>query len=450
MRRRCSVVTTGRLETDHIAALEALQGPVTVDRRCETPAELLAVARHTQADAALIIGRPEIITDTLAAQMRDQRLTVVAVTDLPAERQRLSRLGLQAHPDDVSAETLAEALQGETPVPESAADDDAFSRLISGARSAEEGPAPAVQGDPMPELPSPPRRDAEDEDQGSLLPDGITVIWGAPGAPGRTTLAITLASELALTGSEVLLIDADSWAASGAAHLGLLEESAGLAQACRAAERGSLDATQLARLAQTVRTAGSGWDVLTGLPRPERWAELRGRAMHRVLSLAAERYRHVIVDVAAPVEHDEELSFDTAAPQRNSATVASLEAADQVYVVGTPDPVGFSRLIRAVSDYAEAVPGGPQPVPVINQLRSEVVGRSPERQLAEAWAQYAGGGAAAARIEAFLPYDRDACDASLRRGEVLAECAPESELRRAAAGLAGVTLPRRRRWGRKK
>ncbi|WP_258933641.1 hypothetical protein [Nesterenkonia pannonica] len=132
------------------------------------------------------------------------------------------------------------------------------------------------------------------------MPRGITAVWGPHGAPGRTTTAISIASELAIAGAQVLLVDADSWSASAAAHLGLLEESAGLAQACRAADRGTLDGPGLVRLAQTVRTAGSSWDVLTGLPRPERWAELRPRAVERVLHLAAARYSHVIIDVAAP------------------------------------------------------------------------------------------------------------------------------------------------------
>ncbi|GAB3842354.1 P-loop NTPase [Nesterenkonia populi] len=447
------MVTTGRLETDHIAALEALQGPVTVDRRCETPAELLAVARHSHADAVLIIGHPEILTDSLAAQMHAQGLTVVAVTDLPAERERLRRIGVLGLPDDTPASVLAQALQGAAgDSGEQPGAGSVFSQLAGRDLIAEDAQFAAVEGDPMPQLPPPPRceSDSAPGSEASLVPEGVTVVWGPHGAPGRTTVAITLASELALRGAAVLLVDADSWAASAATHLGLLEESAGLAQACRAAERGGLDVVQLARLAQTVRTAGGSWDVLTGLPRPERWAELRSRAVGRVLSLAAERYTHVIVDVAAPIELDEELSFDTAAPQRSSATVASLEAADQVLLLGGADPLSFSRLIRAAADYPERIPGAAVPTVVVNQLRSDVVGRSPQRQLAEAWARYAGGGAVAGGIAACLPYDREACDTALRRGEVLAECAPESELRRAVAALVGVTLPRRRRWGRKK
>ena len=40
----------------------------------------------------------------------------------------------------------------------------------------------------------------------------------------------------------------------------------------------------------------------------------------------------VVVDVAAPLETDEELVFDTDAPRRNAAALVSLESADVVLV----------------------------------------------------------------------------------------------------------------------
>ncbi len=52
-------------------------------------------------------------------------------------------------------------------------------------------------------------------------------------------------------GKSVLLVDADSYGASIAAVLGLLDESAGLAQACRLADQGVLDAEALRRVAST-------------------------------------------------------------------------------------------------------------------------------------------------------------------------------------------------------
>ncbi|MDD0858839.1 hypothetical protein NHF46_15995 [Arthrobacter alpinus] len=50
-------------------------------------------------------------------------------------------------------------------------------------------------------------------------------------------MAINLAAEHAAAGMSVMVIDADSYGASIAAALGLLEESASFAQACRVADQ---------------------------------------------------------------------------------------------------------------------------------------------------------------------------------------------------------------------
>ena len=57
------------------------------------------------------------------------------------------------------------------------------------------------------------------------------MVWGPTGAPGRTTLAIGLAAELAGSGLPTVLVDADTYGASVAQCLGLLDESSGLATA---------------------------------------------------------------------------------------------------------------------------------------------------------------------------------------------------------------------------
>lgn len=80
------------------------------------------------------------------------------------------------------------------------------------------------------------------------LPTPITVVWGPTGAPGRTTVAVTLAAQLAAGGVRTLLVDLDTWGASVAQVLGLIDEAPGVAAAARASEQGSLDAVGLARV----------------------------------------------------------------------------------------------------------------------------------------------------------------------------------------------------------
>ena len=71
----------------------------------------------------------------------------------------------------------------------------------------------------------------------------------------------------------------------------------------------------------------------------------------------------IVVDVAAPLELDEELSFDTAAPQRNGVTAAMLRIADEIYAVGAADSIGVPRLIRALEEMHEVL--GELPVKVL-------------------------------------------------------------------------------------
>jgi hypothetical protein len=54
--------------------------------------------------------------------------------------------------------------------------------------------------------------------------------------------------------------------------------------------------------------------VLTGLPRADRWPELRPPAVAAVLEEARRSADLTVVDCAFNVEEDEELSFDTARP----------------------------------------------------------------------------------------------------------------------------------------
>jgi Flp pilus assembly CpaE family ATPase len=263
----------------------------------------------------------------------------------------------------------------------------------------------------------------------------VVAVWGPTGAPGRTTVAINLAAELA-TRVPTLLVDADTYGSAVAQSLGLLDEAPGMAAACRAADQGSLDLMALARLAPEVT---SGLRVLTGIPRAERWTELRAPSVAHVLTVARRLARVVVVDCGFAVEDDEELSYDTLAPRRNAATLTTLEEADELLVVGAADPIGLQRLVRAVQDLA-AVPS-PSPVVVVNKVRASAVGSRPERRIAEALARFAG-----MDDLTYLPWDPATLDGAMFAGKALVEFAPQSELRRALVGLSGrYAVPEQRR-----
>ena len=256
-------------------------------------------------------------------------------------------------------------------------------------------------------------------------------MWGPTGAPGRTTVATTLAAEIARRGIEVLLVDADTYGGCVAQTLGLLDEAPGIAAACRAADQGLLDLPALSRIAPTVVP---GLRVLTGLPKAERWPEVRAAALERVLELSRSLVQVVVVDCGFCLEDDEELSYDTVAPRRNEATLTSLAASDHVVAVGGADPVALQRFVRGLQELG-TVPSG-EPVPVVNRVRSGAVGSRPESRIADSLLRFAG-----LTSVRFVPDDPGALDGALLAGRSLVEHAPDSPVHDAVADLATALLP---------
>ena len=213
--------------------------------------------------------------------------------------------------------------------------------------------------------------------------------------------------------------------------LGLLDEAPGVAAACRAADQGLLDLPALARIAPAVVP---GLRVLTGLPKAERWPEVRAAALERVLELSRSLVQVVVVDCGFCLEDDEELSYDTVAPRRNEATLTSLAASDLVVAVGGADPVALQRFVRGLQELG-TVPSG-EPVPVVNRVRSGAVGSRPQSRIADSLLRFAG--LASVR---FVPDDAAAVDAALLAGRSIVEHAPDSPVRHAVADLATGLLP---------
>jgi Flp pilus assembly CpaE family ATPase len=139
-----------------------------------------------------------------------------------------------------------------------------------------------------------------------------------------------------------------------------------------------------------------------------------------------------VVDVGFCLETDEELSFDTVAPRRNGATLAILDDADLVMVVGAADPVGMQRLVRGLAQLRDAEVDTAQWV-VLNGVRDTVLPGDPVAELTTALQRFAGRSPAA-----LLPWDRRALDKALAQGRTLRETDPDGALRQALRGLAAA------------
>ncbi|MEO6713310.1 MAG: P-loop NTPase, partial [Mycobacteriales bacterium] len=279
-----AAITDRRAEARIVQAFESGILGVHVVRRCADLADVLATAAAGTARAAVIShDLRRLDRDALArlATLRVAVIVLVPVDDEDAER-RIRQLGVtDLLPVDAEADEIAALVL----------------QAISGGSDGTSAGGLSDVSAAFPMLPEP-----DDFDTAAAVGDGVgrvIAVWGPTGAPGRTTVAATLAAEFAAAGESTLLIDADVYGGAVAQALGLLDEAPGLAAAARAANNGSLDVPALAELARAV---GPRLRVLTGIARAERWPELRPAAIENVLDVARRLVKHTVIDCSFCLE----------------------------------------------------------------------------------------------------------------------------------------------------
>lgn len=359
---------------------------VELARRCVDHGELLGVAQRDRPLAAVLSADLPWLDRDLVGELQDVGIVAVAVGP-EADRARLERIGVVHLGPEVTAESLATRLH-----------------VIAGGRAGDQ-PAPEVVVD-APRL-------------GRLV-----AVWGGPGAPGRTTVASELAIGLARAGHEVALIDGDAWAASVAQRFGL-DESPSVTQAARLATDGWPQPID-----QCLQRGPAGCSVLVGLARSELWPEVRERSWRAVLDATRERADVVIVDLAAPIEEDEDLVADRSPYRRNTMTVRALCAADDVLLVSAGDPIGLRRGIVAHRTVADVRPE-------VARCTRVVVNRAPTtpRRLQDCSTQVAEW--TGRPPIAFLPTE-SAFDRVVWEGRPLHDVAPRSPWLHELRGLVGA------------
>lgn len=415
-------------ENDLVAALDRPGTGLTVVRRCVDIADVLAVAATGQVSVVLVAAGLRRLDMDAVQRLVAAGVAVVAIYPAGDQRsaERLERIGVSACVSDdagpaalvAAARTAVAELRTDEPGRRSAqrtmadprfAFDDGDENDVAGAVV-----APPVREDP----PSAGR---------------VIAVWGPVGAPGRSMLAGNLAAEAAEAGVPTLLVDADVYGGVQSSAFGLLDESPGLAGACRLAANGRLDLTELTRLVWAV---GPALRLLTGITRADRWPEIRPSSLPAVLAVCRSMARLTIVDCAFCLEADEEITFDTVAPRRNGATLAVLADADEVLVVGAADPSGMERLVRGLAELREAVPEA-VPTVVLNRARRSAASAE---ESAAALARFSG-----LPVRVSLAEDRTATDKAWQLGVPLLQAAPGSALRKGirllAAALASAGVP---------
>lgn len=374
---------------------------VVVLKRCVDLDDLLATASAGQAQVAVLGAELSGLDATVVDQLRQYGVRAVAVApDDDVARARAHRIGIGAV---VAADRIAD-LAGvvvHDPGP---------------ALSAPPTAAPAPAATPTPAA-------------GAPLSGRVIAVWGPGGAPGRTTLATALSAELARRRLTTVLIDADPYGGAVAQQLGVLDEVSGLLSAARLVAGGSIDE----RFATVQRRLSDHLLVITGLPRPDRWAEVRPGALTAIVERARGEAQ-VVIDTGFSLEQDPVADIGVR-PERNGLTVEALEAADEILLVGSADPVGLARLARAVTEAHEVLPAPVLRV-VVNRMRPTLGWRE-----SDVVAMLAGFGRSAGVH--FLPDDQPAVDRALVAGRTLVESG-ESPLTRAVAGLVDAMAGVRR------
>ncbi|HEX6196049.1 MAG TPA: hypothetical protein VFZ37_09065 [Jiangellaceae bacterium] len=423
-----TAVTTPEWEARLVGGLEQAGGGIRVARRCVDLADLLAAASAGHGRAAIVSAGLRGLDRDALGQLLTSGVAPVGVVgpgDEDGER-RLRQLGIDRVV--VATSDLAEVA---TSVIDAVAG--AVAEL-DGTGSVPNTRVTALQGATA--------GSSDPNDPGQ--PGRLFAVWGPTGAPGRTTVAVNLAYEIALRGRATLLADVDPYGAAIAQHLALIDEPPGIAAAARTANTGTLDLPQLVR---TARQVAPRMRVLTGLNRTERWPELRPTSLEAIWNLARGLARITVADCGFCLEHGDEFGYDTLTPQRNAATLTTLDHADVIIAVGSADPVGLQRLVRGLAELGEQ--GRSAPVRVVaNRIRESFGGRDAATQVADVLRRDAGVGNVTV-----VPYDRPGCDRALMSGQFLAEAAPSSPARIAirtlAASLVGDQVPdhrRTRRW----
>jgi MinD-like ATPase involved in chromosome partitioning or flagellar assembly len=366
---------------------------IVVIKRCVDVTDLLGAATTGEADVALVAldapGLDQAAVDHL--QRHRVRLVGVAPTGTgDVARAHARRIGLVEVVTDDALNSLTERLHridaGPAAVETAWASPDETAEESVGLSG---GGGGLGAGDPVV---------AGERGRGTVV-----AVWGPAGAPGRTTMAVSLAASLAGRGVPVTLIDADPYGGSVAQQLGIVEEVSGILAASRFAAAGELDM----RLAQTMRMA-DGIRVISGLPRPDRWTEVRPGTLAHLVELVA-RDSHVVIDTGFSLEDGGPGDFGTR-PPRNSMTLGALETADQIVIVGTPDPVGLTRLARATVELRDLLPDADTRV-VVNRMRGSLSWS--QRQIADLVAGFTDAPLLV------IPEDRAAADRALLAGAPL-------------------------------
>ena len=193
----------------------------------------------------------------------------------------------------------------------------------------------------------------------------LVAVTGAGGV-GRSTLAMALAAGLAADPRDRGLVVLADLALQ--AHQAILHDVGdvvpGVLELVEASRGSGLPPDQVRGLCFEVPERG--YDLLLGLRRHRDWTALRPRACEAAVDGLCRAYQHVVADVDADVEGDEQCG-STDVEDRNVLARHTLRFADMVLAVGVPGVTGVHGHLRVVQDLLELGVEPGRIVPVVNR-----------------------------------------------------------------------------------
>lgn len=377
-------------EETRFATALAGRSDAEVAFRCVDRVELLAALRGAAPDLVVVVGCPLWLDRQSCDEAVFVRVPVVGLARSASDSELLARLGILVLPADVSIDRLLEIRSSEGALPQAP---DALTR--------------------------------------SLGPRGRVIsVWGPKGAPGRSSLSIELAAELAATEPRTTVVDADTYGGDLAQLLGITEELPTIVWACQTAARGD---SSRERVMAGLRRAGSNGPVLVpGITRSDLWRDVGEFAWRELVTVLRETSAHVVVDTGFCLEDDP--GAYTVGEGRNAIAREAVRCADHLVAVCRCDPVGLKAFLWSYGALTELVDED-RILVVANRIRP-----GDEGAVTDLLRRHIG-----KRPAAFVPDDPGAFRAASVRGAAVREVAPSSpvarSVREVAASLGGKPRP---------
>lgn len=257
-------------------------------------------------------------------------------------------------------------------------------------------------------------------------------IFSGSGSPGRSTIAINLATELVLAGRRVLLIDLDTLSASIAINLGLTETPAGLAAVLRLVDQDRLTRAELARLSVALDLGRAELQFLPGLNSPARWEEISPERLEKFLSQISDQFDFVVLDLPQATYSTAKLAHPalSGATDRDALLRSVLSNCGSLVTISGSDPIAAKRFLQAQELLVELGRVRDQLV-VVNRFRTSALGSNAKDEIEQSYLSLA-----KLRVDVFIPDEPENLDRATRNGLPLALIKRSSAARVALRQLA--------------